>query len=103
MRVELTNACTFAFPARLAQGVEHASDDDLAQVEILGLGLGLRWERLDVDLSVPGPLAGLFGTKAFMDPAARWPGGIGDFRRQAGGRSPQRQEGRGPAQNMRRQ
>jgi Protein of unknown function (DUF2442) len=67
VRVELTNGCTFAFPARKAQGLEHASDAELAQVEILGLGLALHWERLDVDLSVPGLLAGLFGTKAYMD------------------------------------
>ena len=67
VHVELTNGCTFAFPARNAQGLERASDAELAQVEILGLGLGLHWEHLDVDLSVPGLLAGLFGTKAYMD------------------------------------
>jgi hypothetical protein len=67
VHVELTNGCRFAFPARLAEGLEKASDEDLADVEILGLGLGLHWERLDVDLSVPGLLAGLFGTKAYMD------------------------------------
>jgi hypothetical protein len=67
IHVDLTNGCTFAFPARHAHGLERASDTDLAQVEILGLGFGLHWERLDVDLSVPGLLAGLFGTKAYMD------------------------------------
>jgi hypothetical protein len=67
VHVELTNGCTFAFPARNAQGLERASEAELAQVEILGLGLGLHWERLDVDLSVPGLLAGLFGAKAYMD------------------------------------
>jgi len=67
VHVDLTNGCTFAFPARNAQGLERASDTELAQVEILGLGLGLHWDRLDVDLSVPGLLAGLFGTKAYMD------------------------------------
>jgi Protein of unknown function (DUF2442) len=67
IHVELTNGCSFAFPARLAQGLDAASDAELAEVEILGLGLGLHWERLDVDLSVPGLLAGMFGTKAFMD------------------------------------
>lgn len=67
VHVELTNGCTFAFPARNAEGLERARDAELAQVEILGLGLGLHWERLDVDLSVPGLLAGLFGTKAYMD------------------------------------
>jgi hypothetical protein len=65
--VELTNGCSFAFPARDAEGLEQASDADLAQVEVLGLGVGLHWERLDVDLSVPGLLMGLFGTKAYMD------------------------------------
>src|SRR5262245_23069856 len=67
VHVDLTNGCSFAFPARQAQGLEQASDEELAQVEILGLGLGLHWERLDVDLSVPGLLARLFGTKAYMD------------------------------------
>ena len=64
--VELTNGCTFTFPARLAQGLENATDDELAAVEILGLGYGLHWEALDADLSVPGLLAGRFGTKAYM-------------------------------------
>lgn len=65
--VDLTNGCSFAFPARRAQGLEAASDKALAEVEILGVGFGLHWEALDVDLSVSGLLAGLFGTKAWMD------------------------------------
>ena len=64
--VELTNGCTFAFPARLTQGLERATDEQLAAVEILGAGSGLHWEELDVDLSVPGLLAGLLGTAAWM-------------------------------------
>jgi hypothetical protein len=66
MIVELTNGCTFAFPPRLAQGLETATNEDLAKVEILGAGYGLHWEALDVDLSIPGLLAGIFGTKAYM-------------------------------------
>jgi hypothetical protein len=64
--VDLTNDCTFAFPPRLAQGLEAATEDELASVEILGAGYGLHWEALDADLSVPGLLAGLFGTRAHM-------------------------------------
>ena len=64
--VDLTNGCTLAFPARLAQGLETATDEQLAGVEILGGGYGLHWEALDADLSVPGLLAGLFGTRAHM-------------------------------------
>ena len=65
--VELTNGCSFAFPAAQAEGLAEATDDDLAQIEILGKGYGLHWEKLDADLSVPGLLAGLFGTRAYMD------------------------------------
>ncbi len=64
--VDLTNGCVFAFPPRLAQGLEDASDDELEKLEILGAGYGLHWEALNVDLSVPGLLAGIFGTKAYM-------------------------------------
>ncbi len=64
--VDLTNGCTFAFPPHMAQGLETATADDLASVEILGAGYGLHWEGLDVDLSIPGLLVGVFGTKAYM-------------------------------------
>jgi hypothetical protein len=64
--VELTNGCTFAFPPRLAQGLETATEAQLAEVAILGAGYGLHWESLDADLSVPGLLAGLFGSRAYM-------------------------------------
>lgn len=64
--VDLTNGCTFAFPPHMAQGLETATDEELAEIEILGAGYGLHWETLDVDLSVPGLLAGIFGTRAWM-------------------------------------
>lgn len=64
--VDLTNGCSFTFPPRLAQGLEQASDELLSQIDILGAGYGLRWDALDVDLSLPGLVAGVFGTKAHM-------------------------------------
>lgn len=64
--VDLANGSTFAFPPQLAQGLERATPDQLAQVEILGNGYGLHWEALDADFSVPGLLGGLFGTSAYM-------------------------------------
>lgn len=65
--VDLTNGCTFAFPPRVAQGLENADDDQLAEIEILGASYGLHWESLDVDLSIPGLLAGIFGTSAYTN------------------------------------
>jgi Protein of unknown function (DUF2442) len=64
--VELTNGATFAFPPRLVQGLETATIEELAAVEILGAGHGLRWEGLDIDYSVPGLIAGLFGTRSYL-------------------------------------
>ena len=64
--VELTNGCTFAFPARLVQGLERASDEQLAAVEVLGQGYGLHWDAPNTDISIPGLLAGIFGTKSYM-------------------------------------
>ncbi len=64
--VDLTNGCTFAFPPKLAEGLGSATEEQLAQVELLGAGTGLHWEALDADLSVPALLAGIFGTMAFL-------------------------------------
>jgi len=64
--LELTNGCTFAFPARRLQGLADASDSDLVEVEVLGSGYGIHWEALDADFTVPGLLMGLFGTRAWM-------------------------------------
>lgn len=64
--VDLENGCAFMFPARRAEGLGDASDEQLAQVEVQGV-TGLHWEELDVDLSVPHLLEGLFGTRAFMN------------------------------------
>lgn len=64
--VALTNGCTFSFPPHLAPDLQGATPEQLVQVEILGAGYGLHWEALDADLSVPGLLAGLFGTRSHM-------------------------------------
>jgi Protein of unknown function (DUF2442) len=64
--VELTNGCSVTFPPHLVQGLESATDDQTAHIELLGTGYGLHWEALDADVSVPGLLAGLFGTRAYM-------------------------------------
>lgn len=69
--VDLTNGCTFAFPARRVEELEHASDDEIASVEISAAGFGLHWEARDADLSLAGLMSGSFGTKAWMRELAR--------------------------------
>lgn len=65
--INLRNGSMFAFPARLVQGLQDATEDDIAQVKIEGAsGYGLRWEKQDIDISVPGLLSGIFGTRKYM-------------------------------------
>jgi hypothetical protein len=64
--VELTNGCVFEFPSALAQGLRGASADELREVEVLPGGRGIHWDSLDADLSVPGLIAGVFGSERWM-------------------------------------
>jgi len=64
--VDLTNGCSFVFPARSLQGLAQATDAELAEIEILGAGHGLHWPALDADFTAPGLLMGVFGTRAWM-------------------------------------
>lgn len=64
--VELTNGCAFAFPPGLVADLRGADAATLAAVEVAGVGYGLHWEALDLDLSIPGLLAGSFGTARHM-------------------------------------
>ena len=69
--VQLTNGCTFMFPAKLGQGLRDATDEQFAEVEVLGRGSGLHWETLDADLSIPQLVMGIFGGKTWMAELAR--------------------------------
>lgn len=69
--MDLTNGSTFAFPRKLAQGLEGAAASQLEKVAVVGIGFGIHWEDLDVDLSVAGLLAGRFGTRAHMERLAQ--------------------------------
>src|ERR1700745_1455300 len=64
--LELTNGCEFAFPVHMGQGLQNATDDQLAAVEVVAHGSGLEWEEIGAGLWVPGLLSGLFGNKAWM-------------------------------------
>ena len=66
VEVDLVNGCSYAFPAQLVQDLHGASHDDLAGVEVDGLGFNLHWPALDVDLYVPALVSGIFGTRAWM-------------------------------------
>ena len=64
--VDLDNGATFAFPPHLVEGLHQASPTEIAEVEVIGAGLGLHWESLDLDYTVPGLVNGVFGTAKWM-------------------------------------
>lgn len=68
--VDFANGATFLVPARAIEGLEHATLDELAEVELLG-ETGLHWERLDVDYTIQGLMAGIFGSRAFVEAQRR--------------------------------
>ena len=63
--IELTSGAVYSLPARLLQGFDGASDDDIAAVEV-DSGYDLHWEALDADFTVGGLLAGRFGNARHM-------------------------------------
>jgi Protein of unknown function (DUF2442) len=64
--IKLKNGVIFSFPPRLAQGLEGASPEQLADVWLPPSGSSIHWESLDVDFGIPELVAGIFGTKAWM-------------------------------------
>ena len=64
--INLKSGAVYSFPSAIAQGLTNAEGSLLAEVEITPSGDGLHWDALDVDFTVKGLLAGIFGTKAWM-------------------------------------
>lgn len=50
--MELSNGCLFGFPVSMIPELAGATPLELAEVEASPGGFGLRWEVLDIDLSV---------------------------------------------------
>ena len=69
--VSLDSGLELMFSPALAEGLEGASVEDLAVIEVTPAGDGLHWPALDADLWVPGLLAGQFGSKAARGLLAR--------------------------------
>ena len=65
--IQLRDGSTFMFPCHLGQGWTNASAEDLAAIEITPSGYGLHWENLEVDLSIPSLLKGIYGTRTWME------------------------------------
>jgi hypothetical protein len=64
--VRLTTGVEIGFAPRDAEGLQDASRDDLAEIEVEAFGLGIHFRRLDADLYVPALLEGVLGSQSWM-------------------------------------
>jgi Protein of unknown function (DUF2442) len=64
--IELTDDRTYAFPPALSEDLAGAEVGDFQEIVVDGGGLNLSFPRLDADLFVPALIAGVFGTREWM-------------------------------------
>ncbi|MBV9389626.1 MAG: DUF2442 domain-containing protein [Chroococcidiopsidaceae cyanobacterium CP_BM_ER_R8_30] len=64
--IRLKNGAISSFPPTLVQGLADATPDEIADFSLDSGGRSVRWESLDIDFSIPGLVANIFGTKEWM-------------------------------------
>lgn len=66
LHVTLTNGATLLVPVDLIPSLAHASETELADVAVGVAGVGVRWDRLDEDLSIAGLARVALGRQALL-------------------------------------
>ncbi len=64
--VQLSSNLGIFFSPRDAEGLEHATAEQLTGIEISPSGYGLRFPKLDADVYLPSLLEGVFGSERWM-------------------------------------
>jgi uncharacterized protein DUF2442 len=64
--LKLSDGHRCVIPREDLQGLQSATKEQIADIEILGGGTGLHWPALDVDLYVPSLLQGIYGNRRWM-------------------------------------
>lgn len=64
--VRLSTGVELGLRPRDLEGLEKASPEELSEIEIEAVGMGLHWPRIDADLYVPALLAGVLGSRRWM-------------------------------------
>ena len=73
--LQMSDGHRCVLPREDLQGLQNATRELVAKIEILGQGTGLHWPLLNVDLYVPALLRGIYGTRRWMAEIGR-SGGI---------------------------
>jgi hypothetical protein len=64
--IQLRNRCELHVPSQMIQEIAEARPSDLREIVVSSAGTGVHFPRIDADVYVPGLLAGVFGTRAWM-------------------------------------
>lgn len=64
--VQLDNGRRLALPVEDLQGIADATPEQLAEVEILGPGTGIAFDRVDAVFNVESLLKGIYGNRRWM-------------------------------------
>lgn len=64
--IETTLGAYHGVPVEILQGLQKATPDQLADIELSPQGVGLHWPQLDADLTVAGIIFGIYGTRSWM-------------------------------------
>jgi hypothetical protein len=64
--LKLSDGHRHVVPREDLQGLQSATKEQIARVEIIGHGTGLHWPALDLDHYVPSLLRRVYGTKKWM-------------------------------------
>ena len=64
--VRPTTGMEIGFAPRDAEGSQHATREDLAEIEVEAFGLSIHFPRLGADLYLPALLEGVLGSKSWM-------------------------------------
>lgn len=62
----LKNGAVSSFPPTLVQGLADATPEEIADFFVTPGGRSIRWESLDIDFSIPGLVAHIFGTREWI-------------------------------------
>ena len=92
--VRFKSGVTLRVPRHLLQGLEDATPEDLAAIELVGPGTGLHWPQLDVDHYLPGLAQSIFGTREWMAELGRRGGSVTSQAKAAAARRNGRRGGR---------
>jgi hypothetical protein len=69
--LKLSDGRRHLIPREDLQGLQSATKEQIAAVEIVGHGTGLHWLDLDVDLYLPSLLRRVYGNKNWMSEIGR--------------------------------